>query len=158
MPNSVAETAPTAHSLDRCCLLPVWLLWRLPRDVAGHHDRPGCQGVAGACRSKACYALRMCYAAAKSSANHIEGLTERRECAQLADTPSAASSFWLKPVVRCGAVVHQWVEANLTSGGGFIVWAQKTFGGDDVAILNNSLGCNCLARSTVGQHESVQIC
>ena len=54
-----------------------------------------------------------------------------------------------------GILESEAVESNLTTGvpNGFIEWAHETWPSfpENVAILNNSLACNCLAASAVGK-------
>ena len=66
--------------------------------------------------------------------------------------------IWTRSAIASDAGIKEseWLEGNLTNnyqGGphdGFVSFAAK-HGIDDVDILNNNLGCNCLATSSVGR-------
>ena len=75
-----------------------------------------------------------------------------------------AMRIWTRSAIGSDAGVKEsvWLEGNLTNhykGGpddGFVAFAAQ-HGIDDVDILNNNLGCNCLSTSTVG-HQMASEC
>ena len=72
--------------------------------------------------------------------------------------------IWTRSAIESDAGVKEsvWLEGNLTNNytGGpddiFVTFGAK-HGIDDVNILNNNLGCNCLPTSTVG-HQMASEC